>query len=348
MSLRHLVRLTRIDALLAWRSRLPHVVVALAVGFGLLVRFALPADFEPGVSLYVHDGTPDAVFSGWLAEALPDAQRPASDEALRAAIADDATSVGLSLSGTPEAPRATLRWQGHESPQGRAIMETTAWGLWVEHGGLPRPSAHTLTLLRPQAAPVPFNLTFLPLILAMDTIFLGGLFVAAMVFQDKGAGTLAAWRIAPPSSAAYLGSKLLVNAGLALLYTLIVVPLGGVGGADWPALLALVLVASVIMSAGGALLGAWFESMSAALYPMAFFSIVLSVPIFVYTVPGVVVDAARWLPTWPVIFGFRELLFPTGREGALLTALAPLVPWVVGAVAFAWYSVDRRLMREVS
>jgi ABC-type Na+ efflux pump permease subunit len=172
---------------------------------------------------------------------------------------------------------------------------------------------------------VPFNEMWVPILLFTDTALIGMVFIAALLFMEKEEGTLRAFLVTPGHSWEYLLSKTLTLALLAALFTLIFVPLTIGAGPNYLYLLLLMAAGSLF----GSLLGAWvavyFDNLSQYLFPALTLMVVLSLPAVAYFTPSFSPWWLRLFPTYPLVFGLREALFPSGSPQIVFSALSVLL-----------------------
>ena len=325
----------RLDAAVVWRARSPHVVVGMAALFGLIIRFAIPAEVDVEPTVYVAD----ARSSAHAPAAIDGAQVLDSAEAVRAAVAADARSAGFLF----EDGGATALLPGGTTDASAAIAATVA-ARALHPDAAP---TWTMTTLRPPSAPPPFNRALLPLLFVMDVAALGFLFGGVMVLQEKTDQTIRFYRATPGGAGPYLVSKAAVLLGLVLLNLAVLL------GCAWPAALAnfraiaVVATGALALSLLGLGLSVFFRTLTSFFYPLVAVALVINLPTVLYAAPSLDLPAARLIPTWTVLFGARELLFPTGRAGVFLDAMGSLLPALALCAAFAWWATDRRLLREV-
>lgn len=204
---------------------------------------------------------------------------------------------------------------------------------------------HALTTLRALTEAPPFDASFVPLILGLDVALLGFLFGGVMVLQEKMEGTVAAYRVGPGGTGAYVASKLIFNVGLAAFNAAVFVAWAHPAGLLEPALFGVTLAVVATLTLLGMGIAVFFESLSSFFYPVAVGGLLLNLPMIAYVSPSLALGWMAWIPTWDVMFTGREILFPTGR-GVDLEVVARLVGWLAVAGAFGWWAVDRRLMKE--
>lgn len=326
----------RLDALMPARHRFLHVMLGMALLFGLLVRFALPDELARQTSFYVV-APAGAALPGLTT--VPD--RAALDEALH----DDDDALGLVLDGE----RAELVLRGSEPPEVAALARRQAEVLALSASGARLTPAHEVTRLSAPRPPLPFSTSMVPVLLAVDVVLLGFLFASVCVLQEKTWGTVRFFRVGPGTTALYLGSKLVVMLALTALGTLVLVAVAVPSALRSPLLWLVVLLGGGGLTLFGIGLAAWFRSLKTFFIPLVLVSLVAALPLGAYFVPTFSLGALSLLPTWAVMTGAREALAPSGPSGASLevvrASLAVLVPFLVGSAAFATLSLRRRVLQ---
>lgn len=206
---------------------------------------------------------------------------------------------------------------------------------------------HVLTVLGPLREPPPFDLSFVPLMLGLDVVMLGFLFGGVMVLQEKMDGTLRAYRVGPGGTAPFVLSKLLVNVLLGGLNAAVFLAWAHPSALLSPGLVLLVLGVTTVLTLLGMGLATYFDSLSTFFYPLAVVGLVLNLPMLAYVSPSLELAWLEWVPTWDVMFVGRALLFdPESVRAWEVMARVGLGLALTGA--FATWSIDRRLMKEVA
>jgi ABC-2 type transport system permease protein/fluoroquinolone transport system permease protein len=338
--------LLKLDAKLALRHRLVHVTVLVALVFGGLVGFALPASVDGGGVDYLMDESP----GGQLAELLeqsPEDRVFASREQLRAAVEDEGESIGVVFEGSAERPRATVFIQGSESPARRALIETGVDSMWHHVGGsgVRPPAAIEPTILDPGAQKPAFNELFISILFALDLCLLGFMFGAVMVLQDKQQGTIRAYRVGPGTTRSYLAAKLTVNLGLSTLNLLILVGLGAPRLLAEPAIYPLILLCCAGMTALGMGLAVFVRGIAQFFYPLMVVGLVGALPMYQVFAPSPALAWTRWLPTHHALFG-SEAIFFTHDATVVGASLSYALVFAAVSVGFCALATHTRLMKE--
>jgi len=338
--------LLRQDMSIVFRNGYVHVVLGLALVFVLCVWFVFPTEVSVDTKQYWVDQTPDGLITSFAKASALDPHLLTSEEDLRYALEQDPRATGVVYSGTRDNPSATLIHQGTESDRMLRSLEAAAARVWDHAGNLGRPSVATLELLRPAAEKPAFNLSLVPFLLTFESALIGLFFVAALVFQEKEERSIRAFRISPAGTWAYVLSKTGVNVILSVLSALFIFVLTLGIRSELPAVLLLVALASLLMTTFGLAVAVFFKSLSEFVYVLAAIMAVASLPIISYFVPSFGAAFFAYIPTYPLMFGIRELVFSTGKSGFYSQMLLTLSAQALVMLLFAVSAVQRRLMKE--
>ncbi len=332
------------DLLLAWRNGHVAVVVGIAVLMIALI-IVLPPEINTGPKEYVLDNTED----GQVMEAL--LQMGANPEGLttdpaqfQALIEEHRDAIGIRIGGPMEAPTVEVI-QRTAIPEETVNVLIASIDLVLESiGDGPRVEV-PVERIRPQAASVPLNLAGLPVFLAFEVAILGFLLVAVFVFQEKQEGTIRAYRITPGGLWRYVASKTAVFTLLGLGYGAAVVAVGVGLSANWPAVVALTVWSAAFMTLFGLGFAVWFRNLSHWFFPGLAVLVINMVPFFSYVYPVFNPGWIQAIPSYGLLFSFREALFSTGSPTIISRTLLTGIAWLVAAGAFGALSVRARLLK---
>ena len=324
----------RRDNLINWRNGFVAVTIVIALIYVAMVRWLIPADTNLKPAVYFVDKSEGERFAAYVAaeEQAAAVEGFAGLAEMRRAMAENENSVGLVLEGGEAGralPETTLYFQQHHNARVRNLMAVSTEAELRSLFELPATGEAAVRelVLRGQGeeVKVPFNEMWVPILLFTDTALIGMIFIAALLFMEKEEGTLRAFLVTPGQPWEYLLSKALALALLAGLFTLIFVPATIGAGPNYLYLLLLMVAGSLF----GSLLGAWvavyFDNLSQYLFPALTLMVALSVPSVAYFAPSFSPWWLRLLPTYPLVFGLREALFPSGSPEIVLTALGTLL-----------------------
>jgi ABC-type Na+ efflux pump permease subunit len=341
----------RRDSLVAWRNGFVALTLLVALFYIAAIRWLIPAETSLKPTVFVIDRTADRRFSAQV-EAVAAAEAVRffdAEEALRAAMAEDENSVGVVLARGEPLPATTLYFQQHHNDRVRELLalsiESQLRELYDEP--LAAPALHHEVLRGSGAeSKVAFNELWVPILLFSDTAMIGLLFIAALIFIEKDEGTMRAYLVTPGRTWELLLAKALALALLGLIFTLLFVPLSIGSGPNYLHLLLLMFAGSLMGALIGAWLAAYFDNFNQFLFPGLAVMITLTLPSIAYFTPSFSPVWLRLLPSYPLVFGLREALFPSGNVEVVVTALGTLLLVNIGLLAISAQVYNRRLARH--
>jgi hypothetical protein len=93
---------------------------------------------------------------------------------------------------------------------------------------------------------------------------------------------------------------------------------------NWLGLLALVMMGSIFSSTIATLISSFFDSLSKAMLWVLTVSLILTAPMIAYFSPSFAPVIITAMPTYSMMFAFKEAIFPTGNPGLIYQTLAIL------------------------
>ena len=252
--------------------------------------------------------------------------------------------MGLIFRGSPQRLQVVMLHHGTISFENVNVIRASLEKSMYDTAPSLSDGGFSIEYLQELVEPVSNKMNALPSLLAFEVIVIGFLMVAVMIFQEKSEGTIRAYRVSPAHTAAYLISKTLVFVFLGLVYGLVFI-LSTMGIPPNPGLFCLVVALAIsFYTLAGVAVAVFFNNISGWLFPGVGLLMVNMAPIISYSYPAFSPVAITCLPSYLLLFGLREILFPTGE------AVWPLV-WLLlalNAVAFAICLplVHRKLMKE--
>ena len=361
--MRRFAALLRTELTVVMRNNFPWVMLAvLALSAGLV--HVLPARVEGGAPRYLHDATGERRLEAFLEAELGPEGIVASRQALEQAVRAEREAVGILVEPAPAPPGGarpgvsiTLVHNGEIPPRQLNTIEAglrRLWGRAVREAAGAGEAAGTrgkVLTLRAAAEPIPLNKSVVPVLMVFEVIVLGFLFVAVTVFQEKQDGSIRAYRVSPGGTWTYILSKTAVWLLLTTAYgaLLLAATMGFV--MPWGRLLALTALSALFMTLVGLLVSVFFRSISEWFVVGVGILVINMLPQISYLEPAFSPAWITWIPSYPVLFAVRELLFAAepGGAAALEQLRAALVRTGVSAavvVPFVYWAVRARLMRE--
>ncbi|SNT00872.1 ABC-2 type transport system permease protein/fluoroquinolone transport system permease protein [Anaerovirgula multivorans] len=340
--------LVKQDTKVMFRNKFHYAIIFLAIFFIILVRFLIPEEMKLTPSELVTDLTPTKFMEKvWRSHDVSDDQFFQTEEALREAMQKNKNSIGIIVKGSIEDPQFTIIQQGHEPESSINYLKTSIdWSLG-EAGIIDWPKMHEIQFLREETEPIPLNKDMVPVFLVLEVVMLGFLLIAVMVFQEKREGIIRAYRIAPGGVHDYVLSKAITNVLLSIIYGLLVVIFTLGLRVDYLNLLGLIILMSSFATFLGLIVSVHFRSLSEFLFVAIVLMSLMGLPIGSYFFPTFSNMLVQMVPSYPVLFGVREVLFPTGRSGYLGSLYLSLL--IANGIAYAvsYWACKRCLMREV-
>ena len=214
-------------------------------------------------------------------------------------------------------------------------------GLEVIHTGIPEKEiTGLLQELEADAAPIrirtlqqteesiPFNRQMLPIFIGFEALIVGFILGGALLLSEKEEETVRALRIAPVSVARYILAKTLLFAVLGTVYALLMTVLC-VGAAPFhrTQFLLLSLLGSALFTLMGLCFTVLFRDMSSWFFSAAVLLSINMLTGIAYASPSRSLPIMRFIPSYPIIFAYRDVLFGGGmKPSAVLAILA----WCAG------------------
>jgi hypothetical protein len=203
-----------------------------------------------------------------------------------------------------------------------------------------------VSLLREAAPPPPFNLNVIPIILVFEVVLLGFFISSIMMFQEKQEGTLLAYRVTPSGPLNYIFSKSALFLVLSLLYGVPILLVGFGFNANYPLLLLLIILSSLLMTLFSLAVAVFFRNLSEWFFIGVAILIINSIPMISYAYPSFGPSWITWIPSYPALFAVRNVLFHSAGFSDVSPDLLYLV--VINGLAFiaAFLAVRYKLLRE--
>lgn len=331
------------DAKVTIRNGYFHVVILLAVIYSALLLFVIPKEMKIGTTEYVFDET-GTVFT----EMLMDVERShimSTERELRERLEREPASIGIILGGTKEKPALRIVHQGSENPKNLRLLELSFNQALREYRNESNVSNHIVTKLRNTIEKPPFNKALLPVFAATEVIMFGFMIIAVMVFQEKKEGTLRAYRVTPGSAYEYIASKTLINILMAVAFGLILtVAVMGVNVSFIP-LLAIFILGSTLITLLGLWVSTYFRDLESFIFVALGVMMIFGLPMASYFFPAFYLRFFDLIPSYTLMFGIREILFPTGKSGFLLPMLFTLACEILIVGFFTARAVSKRLLK---
>ena len=160
----------------------------------------------------------------------------------------------------------------------------------------------------------------IPSFLTFNGSLMGLFIIASYIFLDKKEGVIKAYAVTASSVWQYLLSKVGVIMLTSTVTSLIIVlPVMGLQP-NYPLMLLFLLTTGFAASALGLVLTSYYDNITQAFGTLYFLIIALMLPNIAYFIPSWNPTWITFLPTFPMLEGFKEILLPNGDAAYVLFA----------------------------
>lgn len=339
------------DLINAYRNYFFLVIIIVALIFVGIIKFVIPedADIKPSVYYLMN-------YSGDKEQALWDVIRKSeknhsniyrvqSEDELIDKMKDNLNSVGMLIRKEDGRPQIEFIVQGYENEKAiNLLIISMKDDINRRVLGDIEVDSEILNIDRDTES-IPLNKRVLPLFILMEPAMMGFVMIAAFIFMEKSEGTIKSFLVSPGRISEYLASKITVMLILGIISTLLSTIL--ILGLDirFMELLLLVTVGSIFSSGLGLILGSFFDNISQAMIWIIIISLVISIPFISYFLPSFSPLYIKLIPTYLLMFGIREAIFPTGNPQIIYTTIITL--GVLGIINYviAIFAYKRNLIQ---
>lgn len=328
------------DIVTAFRNYFVLIVLGVALLFVGLTNFLIPEELTLKPSVYYlirYDGEMRDIIDQNIqasAEKHDNMQQVNSIEEIEARMRKNFNSLGMVVKGENHRPHIEFILQGHENQK---VIDALVLSVKDDlrnrlQGDIAVP---TIYLNREtEIEKIPFNLTMIPIFIVMESVLVGFFLIAALTFMEKDEGTIRAYLVSPGKMPEYLASKITLMLLLGCMSALVLVSLTMGGQANYLSILAFVALGSIAAAISGLMLASFFDNISQASVWIIVVSIVLALPFMSYYFPSFAPALVKLIPTYPLLFTAREILFPTGNAKMIYSTLLGLCVFnILGYIA---------------
>lgn len=179
----------------------------------------------------------------------------------------------------------------------------------------------------------------LPAFLTFNGALMGFFIIAAYIFLDKKEGVIKAYAITPSPVWKYLLSKVLVLTSTMIVTSLIIaVPLMGTR-INYLAMLLFLICTGLFASGLGLVIAGYYDDMVKSFGVMFLLMIGMMLPTLAYFSPSWDPTWLKFVPSYYIIFGFKEIFIRGDMLYVLVISLGYLA---AGALLFAWAAARYR------
>ncbi len=309
------------DLALGIRNYYIAIMLFTAVLLVLLVRFVIPEEtsIKPTV-YYAVESEAERVFAG-MYELMDQKGRMESREEIVRSMEGNINSLGMVFKIKDRKPTVEYILQGHENEKIKNLLVLPVQALFNPA----RQDDLQIETIRIKAVTEEndqtFNMMLLPLLVLFEPALLGLMLLATMIFMEKEEKTIQAYAVTPGQLAEFLVSKVCFILSMSLISASIIVAFTLGIGSNFILLLLVVGISSIFSSTLALVIASFFDNLSKAMMWLMFATIVLTVPMISYFMPGFAPVWIRIMPTYPLLFVIQEVLFPTGNNDMIVSTL---------------------------
>ena len=296
---------------LSLKSYYIYIEIIFALVFVAVLMFVVPENFERKVTVFASIELPGAVKTK-AEEAITkegyDITLLSSREEVEKELEGNRGSVGLAVSMEGGKIIYNYIMQGHESEKLKNILKTS-----IEAGFATEMPGYTdvtdVVTLEGNSEKLSDRLNILPVFLALNAAFMGLFIIAAYIFLDKDEGTIKAFAVTPAKVWYYLMGKMGVILVAGLVSALIATIFVAGTKAHYLHLIFLLIACNAFGSALGLFISSFFDTLTKAMGWLYMTIILLSFSSVWYYLPAFSPLLIRILPTYPMLFAFKEVFF---------------------------------------
>lgn len=298
------------DLKLAFRTFYIYIEILMALIFVAVLLFVVPENFQGDnkvfVSIDLDPALRQQVVSAMSSE-LTNITLLDSAEDVREALTDNRDASGLIINTTQNKINYEFVLQGYENEKIINILEKGFIAAMA--GNLPQFDDVTrVTTLEKPAEKLPDRINLLPVFLVMNSSFIGMYIISSYIFLDKDEGTIKAIAVTPATVAHYLLSKMGIMLVTGLITGLITVLAVAGSKVHIIHFMIFLTICNAFGSALGLLISSFYDTMIKAFGTLYVVIIIFGLTAVSYFTPAFSPLYIRILPSYPMLYGFRQTL----------------------------------------
>lgn len=341
------INLLRQDIKVTIRNNFHFVILFLAALMIILINFVIPKHVKLTPNEVFYDNSENKVLEHFIVQKGIDKSRIfQSREELEEEVERNDNAIGIIMEGTLDNAKFIIIHQGSESTEILNVLDSTIESTL----NIIRDSANTnnfrVDYLRPKTEPIPFNKNMIPIIVVTEAVMLGFLLISVMIFQEKEEGSVRAYRVSPGGTLEYILSKAVANILLAVIYSGLVIIFTMGFSVNYLYILLIVILSSFLMTLVGLSISVFFKNLQEFLFVGVFIITIAGLPMVSYLNPSFAPSFITWLPAYPVLFGLREVLFPSGKGDFVTSLNLILLAECAVFLVISYLTTHKKLMKE--
>lgn len=196
--------------------------------------------------------------------------------------------------------------------------------------------------IREEAAPVPQNKRLMPTFICFEAIVTGFLMAAILLLGEKQEMVLKAYRISPGGTASYIISKVLLFAVVGTIYASLMTVLTVGVNFNWGLFLLLTLLGCILYTLFGLGVAVFFKDISSWFFVATLVLSINMLPMVSYSAPTFSSVWLQYIPSYPLMFAYSEVLFQTGK--GIGSTLLLLTGEIIAAALICGVLIKKKLL----
>ena len=318
-----------------------HWIVLIALALTAASFHLVPESAGSGPEVGFSDTTAAGVLPRGTGDEASETVYFGSDEELERWVEEERGRIGFAVAEGTEKPLVTLIHSGDLPPRQIALFRAGIEAM-ISGGA---EGAFSVVEIGEHRVPLTLDRILLPVLIAFEVIVLGFIFIAVTVFQEKQDGTLGAYRVSSSGTVGYT-AKAAAWVVITILYGAALI-LSTVGPAvPWGRIIALLALAGLFMVLAGLLVSVFFRNISEWFFIGVGILVVNMLPQVSFASPTFSPGWLRWIPSYPVLFAVRDLLYRPGAVESFERAMLQIGAYTAVLVPVTLAAVRGRLMKE--
>ena len=310
-----------------------YVEIGFALVFIAVLLFVVPDKMESKRTVYAYIDLPETYQSmtdKTLSQDDVEFIQLESREQVETELDKNRSSVGLVIHMDNNKVVFDYILQGYEDEKFRNIIQTSILNEFASK--IPSyKSITTVTTTKENLEVLPLKINMLPLFLAMNSAFMGLFIIASYIFLDKEEGTIRAFAVTPAKVWHYLLGKIGVMMVSGLITGLLTAICIAGFNVNYLHLIMLLIATNAFGTALGLFISSFFDTMTKAMGWLYMSIVILAFASISYYMPAFSPLIIRILPSYPMLFAFRETFLQAGDIGYIY---ANVLGFTAAAVIF--------------
>lgn len=319
----------------SFRSFYIYIEFVMALIIILVMLFVVPEDFTPDLKavLYMDDYIESQLSPEDIEELKDESVTRVYDKSeIKDYVAADRNTFGVAMYRQKENIVYDITLQGYESERYRNLISKAVQFGMAEDLGI-YDSITEVIQTEGSRGELSDKMNLLPVFLAINSSLMGLFIIAAYIFIDKAEGTIKAFAVTPARVWEYLMGKTLIILTTCIFTTIITTLAVARLDANYPSLLLLLVTTNFFGTALGLYVSSFYDNLIKAMGALYAVIMLMAFAVISYVVPSFTPEVIKLLPTYPMLFAFREVFLD--RPDFAYIVYVSMMFLVLGAILFS-------------